>query len=140
MYPSKRKSITALILKGLLIGIIAIAIGFYAGHLLDKERRSEAMNRKECINEQSKAFTGTIRSIDRYEWNQHMNDEYFGLSIEVGGRSSVNYMFPREDHKELAGFAEPNDKVIKQAGKDSFIVMKEDGLARHFIVPVCLED
>lgn len=140
MSPIKKRNIPAMVIKGIFIGIVAIAIGFGAGYMISDEKISERNNRQECSLERTKAFKGVVRSVHLYEWDEHMNEEYFGLSIKVSDTSSLNYMFAKEDNTDLAKFVELNDSIIKTPGTDSFTVVKDDGLARHFVVPVCGED
>lgn len=139
MDSKKKRNSLALIIRGIAAVVIIVGIGIAVAWIISEERKSDEIHRQECLRESSKTFKGVIRSVNHYEWNEHMSEKYFGIHIKLSDTSSINYMFEKEHHKELSNFIQPHDSVIKYPGTDSFIVVKDDGLARHFVVPECGE-
>lgn len=140
MRAERKQSGREIVIKSILAIVLVVGIGVAVAWIISTEKKSNEVHRQECFRENSRAFKGVIRSVNRYEWNEHMSEKYFGINIKLSDTSSINYMFEKEEHKELSSFAQPQDSVIKYPGSDSFMVVKDDGLARHFVVPECSQN
>ena len=85
------------------------------------------------------SFSGSIVKIDRYEYDEFMSKSFFTLKIKTTDTSNtyIDYQFHLEHYKNILNFTKPGQKVLKEKGKDTFIVFTDNTHKRTFTIPDC---
>jgi hypothetical protein len=125
----------------LIAGIVGISSAIYIfmsdytledGHLITKE--------SVCDIQIKEHFDGKVIKVKRYVYNKYKNKHFFELVIASDNTKDAlkYYLLPLHRYSELKD--SQGVKIIKESGKDYFIVTYQDGKTKRFSVPHCNDD
>jgi hypothetical protein len=93
--------------------------------------------REGCEIQKLEHFEGTIQKIDRYEYNDFMNETTFSLTIKVDKPKDtiVKYQFQREFHEEFLKAVRTGDTITKRKNYARFSLGKN--IKTKYLMPDC---
>jgi hypothetical protein len=124
-----------------IIGAI-ILIGFggvYLTYYLSMKDANEKGKHMKCKENMEQSFLGTVTEINRYDYDQFMNKNFFALSIKTNDTTIkfIDYQFNLEPSKNILDFAKVGQTIIKSKNSDSFDLIDNYGIKRTFKIPYC---
>jgi hypothetical protein len=127
----------------LAVTILLIPVLYYTVFQIRYYYALEKSNRdakaQSCAEETAVGFTGRITGIDRYEYNEYMNQNWFAIEVQVTDSNHLSYQFSLKANKDLLAFVSIGDSIIKHAATNNFLVAKAHQKRKTFVMPACKE-
>jgi hypothetical protein len=119
-----------------------ILIGFggvYLTYYLSMKDANEKGKQMKCKENMEQSFLGIVTEINRYDYDQFMNKNFFALSIKTNDTTIkfIDYQFNLEQSKNILDFAKVGLTIIKKQNSDSFDIIDNYGIKRTFKIPHC---
>ncbi len=124
--------------------IIALTflISFLLPHLklyfaIEKSNKEASISK--CKDGILQTFTGTIQEVDRYDYDNYMNKNFFSLHIKTTDSTNkhIDYQFILETNKVVLDFAQAGQQIRKDKGNDFFKITNSSGQQKTFKIPDC---
>jgi len=103
------------------------------------EKSNKETVEKKCKDVIADEFFGTIQKIERYEYSDFMNENFFALEITTTDSTNRfrTYQFNLDEYKEVLEFASNGQMIEKLKGQDVFVLTTIEGQKKYFIIPDC---
>jgi len=126
------------------IGIVLICIplyylGFGAVYCFSMKKANKEAIEVSYLEQTNDIYSGKIKKILRYEYDEYMNQNFFGLDILTNDSTEIliSYQYPIKLNENLLEFVEIGQKIKKAKGKDHFELTSKNGISKTFKVPNC---
>jgi hypothetical protein len=124
------------ILIVLLVGLFVYGgLWFYIDYSI--KQSNLAGLEKSCQANKLADFKGTVKDVERFEYDDYMSGRFLNLRIETDSGKIVNYHYNLKDNKELSDFVRTGQKTLKAKGMETFILRQPDGTEREFLIADC---
>ena len=130
------------IVIGLLViaGLVTIGYGqFWLRYYWATEESNKETTQTKCNDGIGEEFTGTIKKIERFEYSDFMNKNFFALEIRTN--DSLNnfrtYQFSLEPYRDVLDFAKSGQVITKKRGQNNFTLKTDLEQQKSFVIPDC---
>jgi hypothetical protein len=112
---------------------------FWLRYYLALEKSSEETKLSKCKDGIEEEFSGTIDRVNRYEYSDFMNKNFFALEILTTDSLDKfkTYHFNLKEYRDILDFANVGQRIKKIKGQDTFILNSDRGQERSFTIPDC---
>lgn len=112
---------------------------FWLQYYWATEKSNKETAQFKCKDGIEEEFTGTIDKVNRYEYDDFMNKNFFALQILT--TDSVDrfktYQFNLEEYRDVLEFVNAGQRIEKIKGQDTFVLRIDDGQEGRFKIPYC---
>ena len=128
----------------IVFSVIVLFVILYYGHFwlqyyLATEKSNKETGKSKCKEGIEEEFSGTIDKVNRYEYDDFMNKNFFALEIlttdSIDGFKT--YQFNLKEYRDVLEFANAGQRIEKIKGKDTFLLNSDNGQKRSFTIPDC---
>jgi hypothetical protein len=126
-------------LIGLIVLCLLLYLGFWAAYYFSMQRVNARAKVTKCLEGQNLSFEGIVTRIDRYEYSNFMNKNYFGLTIKTADTTNryIDWQFLIEESRVILNVVTVGQKVQKIKGDKFFYLYVIGGQRKVFKVPYC---
>jgi hypothetical protein len=123
--------------------LLALALllysGFWTYYHFSTQEASKKARVSRCLEEQTLAFEGEVSRVSRYEYDNSMNKNIFGVSIRTkdSAKNFIEWQFKVEDDVILLKFISVGQKISKKSGSKKFTLTAANGMNQEFNIPYC---
>ena len=92
-----------------------------------------------CKENKEQEFEGQIVSIDRFEYDEFMNERFFNLKIKTQDTLNqlIDYHYNLKPNKDILEFAAIEQRVIKIKGQENFTIIDFNNNKKTFKIAKC---
>ena len=112
-------------------------VGFQIIYYFAIEKSNREAQEQGCEEEKKGYFIGIAIRIERYEYDDFMNQNFFSIGIKTQDSIYINYQFYLKENKDLLTFISIGDSIVKQSNEAKFLVIKKNKPRKTFVTPSC---